>query len=237
MRAHLARTGGNAAGHTAIPTRGGSKMMYNRKKDSTVRENRHGRGLGSRVATRLTTTAFACAATITLAIVALVNAGQVGAVTRWAGDSGFGAPYPMSVAHVADPAPESATRSLTDRVLEVPESSHELLPEGCGLLASDTGLGESAYATPPQDHDCPPEAHAENLRDTVGCMINILPFVGGYRCRYGDTCPLTRKFERTRSITVTSEDGTFSITITEKEAMCGYGECGAFNVADVPIPN
>lgn len=211
--------------------------MNRRKKDSTIREDRHGRGPGVRIGGRLTTTAFAWAAAIALAIVALMHAGQVGAVTRWAGDSGFGAPYPMSVAHAADLGTESATASVADGVLDVPELSHPLLPEGCGLVASITGLGESAYTTPPQDHDCPPEASPDNLRDNLGCLINILPWVGGYRCRYGDTCPLERKYELTVSIAVTSADGTVRYTRTEKEAMCGYGECGDFNVADVPVPS
>ena len=210
-------------------------MMYRRKKDSTIREDRHGRGPGVRIVNSLTTTAFACVATIALAIIAFANAGQVGAVTRWAGDSEFGAPFAMSVvADAADPAPESATRSLTGGALDVPELSHPLLPEGCGLVASITGLGESAYTTPPQDHDCPEEVKVEDLRDNVGCLINILPWVGGYRCRYEATCELEEKFEKTVSVRITSEDGTYSVTITKKEAMCGYGECGEFNVAGVP---
>ena len=212
-------------------------MINRRKKNSTIREDRHGRGPGGRIGSPLTTTAFACAATIALAIVALMHAGQVGAVTRWAGHSEFGAPFAMSVAHATDPAPESATRSLTDGVLDIPELSHPLLPEGCGLGASITGLGESAYTTPRQDHDCPPEASPDNLRDIGGCLLNLLPWVGGYRCRYGDTCPLERKYELTVSIVVTSADGTVRYTRTEKEAMCGYGECGDFNIADVPVPS
>ena len=212
-------------------------MMFNRKKDSTVREDRHGRVPGGRIGSPRTTTAFACAATIALAIVALMHAGQVGAVAHWVGDSELGVPYPTEAAHSADLGPESATARLADGVLEFPELSHALSPGGCGSVAPTTGLGESTYATPPQDHDCPPEASPDNLRDNVGCLINILPWVGGYRCRYGDTCPLERKYELTVSIAVTSADGTVRYTRTEKEAMCGYGECGDFNVADVPVPS
>ena len=204
--------------------------MNRRKKDSTVREDRHGRGLGVRIANRLTTTVFACAATITLAIVALVNAGQVGAVTRWAGDGEFGAPYQTAVAYPADVGPESATVSLADGVLDVPELSHPLLPEGCDLVASTTGLGESTYATPPQeDHDCPPDVTVPK-RDNFGCMLNF--FGGDYRCRYEDTCKLERVYEL--SVSVTVGHGDLQIERTETEDMCGYGDCGDFNVAGVP---
>ena len=171
-------------------------MMSNRQRKSTVREDRRGN--------RLATTALACAGTIALAIVAFANAGQVGADTRWAGDSDFGAPYPTEVA------------------------------EGCGSEASTASLGGSSYESAPQDHDCPAEVSVEGLRDIVGCLINAIPFLGGYRCRYDDTCKLERKFELTVSVTVTSEDGTFSIERTETEKMCGYGDCGDFNVAGVP---
>ena len=220
----------NAAGKTPIPIGGGSKMMNRRKKDSTVREDQHGRGPGVRIGSRLTTTAFACVATIALAIVAFANAGQVGAITRWAGDSEFGAPFAMSVAHVADPAPESATRSLTDGVLDVPELSHPLLPEGCGLVASITGLGESAYTTPPQDHDCPPEVTVEK-RDYFGCFLNI--FGDDRRCMFPLTCDLDRVYERSRTVKTDVGHGVV-IETTETEDMCGYGDCGNFNVAAVP---
>lgn len=205
-------------------------MMNRRKKDSTVREDRHGRGPGALIASRLTTTAFACAATIALATVALVNAGQVGAVTRWAGDSEFGAPYPTEVAHPAELGPESAAALLADGVLDVPELSHPLLPEGCGLVASTTGLGESTYATPPQeDHNCPKDVTVQK-RDYFGCFLNI--FGDDRRCKFEMTCDLERVYERSRTVTI----GTEGITIedTETEDMCGYGKCGDFNVAGVP---
>lgn len=166
-----------------------------------------------------------------------MNAGQVGAVTRWAGDSEFGARYPREVAHPADRGPESATALLADGVLDVPELSHPLLPEGCGSVASTTGLGESSYKTPPQDHDCPPEALVENRRDNFGCALNTLPWVHHFRCRYDEKCKLERVYELSISVTVTNPDGTYSRTRTEKEAMCGYGRCGDFNVADVPVPS
>ena len=88
-------------------------MMSNRQKESTVRDDRRGN--------RLTTTALAFAGTIALAIVAFANAGQVGADTRWAGDSGFEAPYLTEVA------------------------------EGCGSVALAGSLGGSSYESAPQD--------------------------------------------------------------------------------------
>jgi hypothetical protein len=207
-------------------------MMNWSKKDSTGREDRHGRGLGVRIANRLTTTVFACAATTTLAIVALVNAGQVGAVTRWAGDGEFGAPYQTAVAYPADVGPESATVSLADGVLDVPELSHPMLPEGCGLVASTTGLGESTYATPPQeDHDCPRDVTVPK-RDNFGCFLNF--FGGNRRCKFELKCPLERVYERSRSVTFGGGDDGITVETTETEDMCGYGKCGDFNVAAVP---
>lgn len=171
-------------------------------------------------------------ATIALAIVAFANAGQVGAVAHWASDSEFGAPFAMSVvADAADPAPESATRSLTGGALDVPELSHALLPEGCGLVASITGLGESAYTTPPQeeqeDDKCPPEITVPK-RDNLGCALNLLPWVGGHRCRFEKTCKFKRKFRLSVTVTVGH------VQRTETEDMCGYGDCGDFNIAEVP---
>ncbi len=205
-------------------------MKYNRKKDSTVCEDRHGRAPGGRIASRRMTTAFACAATIAFAIVALANAGEVGAFTRWADDSEFGAPYPTEVAHPADLGTGSATTSVADGVLGVPELSYPLLAEGCGLVASITGLGESTYATPPQeeqeeqeDDKFPPEVTVPK-RDNFGCALNVLPWVGGYRCRHEETCDLERKF--TQSVTVTVGH----VQRTETEVMCGYGSCGNLNI-------
>ena len=166
-------------------------MMSNRQRKSTVREDRRGN--------RLATTALACAGTIALAIVAFANAGQVGADTRWAGDSDFGAPYPTE------------------------------MPEDCGSVPSTLGLGETTYATPPPDHDCPKDVTVTK-RDYWGCFLNM--FGGDYRCKFERTCVLERVYERSRSVTM----GTEGITVeeTETEDMCGYGKCGDFNVANVP---
>lgn len=194
--------------------------MNRRKKDSTVREDRHGRGPGVRIADRLTITAFACAATIALAIVAFANAGQVGAVTRWTGDSDFGAPYPTEVAHPADPGPESATASLANGVL---------LPEGCGSVASTAGLGESTYATPPLDHECAESVTVEK-RDHFGCFLNW--FGDSRRCMFDLTCDLEEVCQLSESTTVSYEGFEYERTVTQD--MCGYGKCGDFNVAGVP---
>ena len=204
-------------------------MMNRRKKDSTVREDQHGRGPGVRIGSRLTTTAFACVATIALAIVAFANAGQVGAITRWAGDSEFGAPFATEVAHPADLGTESATAWLADGVLDVPELSHGLNAGGCGSVTSTNGLGESTGATPPLAHECPDSVIVPK-RDHFGCLLNI--FGDNRRCKYSQKCYLEREFERSVSITVGSGD--FKRETTETEDMCGYGDCGNFNVAAVP---
>lgn len=204
-------------------------MMFNRKKDSTVREDRHGRVPGGRIGSPRTTTAFACAATIALAIVALMHAGQVGAVAHWAGDSELGVPYPTEAAHSADLGPESATARLADGVLEFPELSHALSPGGCGSVAPTTGLGESTYATPPLPHECPDSVIVQK-RDHLGCFLNI--FGDNRRCKFPLKCYLEREFQRSVSITVGSGD--FKRETTETEDMCGYGDCGDVNVAAVP---
>ncbi len=204
-------------------------MKYSRQRDSNVREDRHGRGPGGRIGSPRTTTAFACAATIALTIVALMHAGQVGAVAHWAGDLELEVPYPTEAAHSADLGPESATAWLADGVLDVPELSHALSPGGCGSVAPTTGLGESTYATPPQDRECPDSVIVQK-RDLFGCFLNI--FGDNRRCKFELKCHLEEVYQLSESTTVSHEGFERERTVTQD--MCGYGDCGDFNIAGVP---
>lgn len=153
-------------------------MMSNRQQESTVREDRRGN--------RLATTALACAGTIALAIVAFANAGQVGADTRWAGDSDFGAPYPTEVA------------------------------EGCGSEASTGSLGGSSYETPPQDLDCPDDVRVTKLDYVGFLLNHLFDWRTGFRTVYPLTCELERVYDRTSTVAVERDGVTAETSETEK---------------------
>lgn len=57
-------------------------------------------------------------------------------------------------------------------------------------------------------------------------------FGGDYRCKFPLKCKLKRVYQLSISVTVGHEDS--QIERTETEDMCGYGDCGDYNVANVP---